>query len=423
MAALRPPRWLPRPGLSVRPERVLLAADGFAMFGSWIDFLAIMTLAAYRFQVSPYQMAWFSAAAILPGILVSPWVGKWCDRGHARRALLASIVIRIATTVAVMACHDLWLLTLLVAARSVLAAFVAPAVNVIAVRTVDAERRPRFYSILNVLGSSAKVLAPTLGTIASSFAGESFALGLSIVLALVSLLLFAAVQVPMSVPARAPPAGDGAAQATAARLGLRGGFGLLLATAGCYAFFVFMVNNLVPLVLQRSGFDKALLGILIGCSGAGNLVSGLWLARQPAHRQLQGRLADLLWPAAAAASGFFAIGCVLLRPQGMASALAGIFFVGGLFSARFAVATNVYLTRRHADAIGHASAWMQGCQNTMILVAPMLGAVVFERFGPAAVFLAASGVAAMALATIALSAWRVASPSSRSAGSVRTHGG
>ena len=33
---------------------LLLAGDGLSAFGTWIDFLAILTLAAYQFHVSPY---------------------------------------------------------------------------------------------------------------------------------------------------------------------------------------------------------------------------------------------------------------------------------------------------------------------------------------------------------------------------------
>ena len=40
-----------------RQTTLLLIGDGFSAFGGWIDFLAILTLAAWQFQVSPLQMA------------------------------------------------------------------------------------------------------------------------------------------------------------------------------------------------------------------------------------------------------------------------------------------------------------------------------------------------------------------------------
>lgn len=68
----------------------------------------------------------------------------------------------------------------------------------------------------------------------------------------------------------------------------------LLWVATTSAFFVFMVNNLFPLVLQRSGFDKALLGLLISCSGAGNILSGLWLAKKSGVNSMRGDIGELM---------------------------------------------------------------------------------------------------------------------------------
>ena len=72
-----------------------------------------------------------------------------------------------------------------------------------------------------------------------------------------------------------------------------------------------MVNNLVPLVLQRSGFDKALLGLLSSCSGARNILSGLWLAKKSSANAMRGDLSELMTPAMCQAVGFGLIGIAL----------------------------------------------------------------------------------------------------------------
>lgn len=66
---------------SRKNEYLLLAGDGFSAFESWTDFLAILTLAAYQFHVSAYEMAIVSAAGLLPGMLLASSIGRWCDRG------------------------------------------------------------------------------------------------------------------------------------------------------------------------------------------------------------------------------------------------------------------------------------------------------------------------------------------------------
>ena len=81
-----PPHHQPGAGLARR----LLLADGLALFGQWIDFLAILTLAAYQEQVSASFMALLSASLVLPGMLASPWLGRCCGGAptgaiHGRR--------------------------------------------------------------------------------------------------------------------------------------------------------------------------------------------------------------------------------------------------------------------------------------------------------------------------------------------------
>ena len=150
-----------------------------------------------------------------------------------------------------------------------------------------------------------------------------------------------------------------------------------------------MVNNLVPLVLQQSGFDKSLLGVLVSASGAGNILSGLWLARRAAARTAAGHIGELLVPALCQAAGFAAIALLLWqRPAGLPLTLTLplMFFAIGIFSARLAIAMNVHVAAHHAARVGQVWGVVGSWQSTMILLAPLVGAVVLQRWGPAALF-------------------------------------
>ena len=372
----------------------LLAGDGLSAFGTWIDFLAILTLAAYQFHVTAYQMAGVSAAGLLPGILAAPLIGRLCDRNDPKRLLLLSIAGRVAATGTILFCRDYSLFVALVALRSVFASVAPPAINVMAVRSVEPGERPRFYSILNVLNNSAKVLAPAIGTVSSSLSSEAFALVMSLTFSSASFVAFAGVGLVAKLP---EPAGtSAAASATPAKSMLP----LLWIAATC-AFFVFMVNNLVPLVLQRSGFDKALLGVLVSCSGAGNILSGLWLAKHAASKAMQGELGEMMVPAILQAAGFGVIGLLLwLYRSHAAGALAVTFFLIGTVSARYAIATNVYLSSHYPASIGKVSGALQAWQGAMIFVAPMIGAVVLDGLGAPALFAFAAGTAAISFALL-----------------------
>jgi hypothetical protein len=118
---------------------------------------------------------------------------------------------------------------------------------------------------------------------------ETVALTLSLVCSAASLGVFAFVRInPKAVEPTSTESTTGKAFPSASNMIP------LLWVATTSAFFVFMVNNLFPLVLQRSGFDKALLGLLISCSGAGNILSGLWLAKKSGVNSMRGDIGELM---------------------------------------------------------------------------------------------------------------------------------
>ena len=125
----------------------LLVGDGFSAFGTWIDFLAILTLAVYLYHVTPYEMALVSAVGLLPGMLAASRIGKLCDRANPKQLLLFSIVFRVVATGGILFCGEFVLFLALVAVRSLFTTVAGPAINVMAMRAVDAPERPKFYAL------------------------------------------------------------------------------------------------------------------------------------------------------------------------------------------------------------------------------------------------------------------------------------
>jgi predicted MFS family arabinose efflux permease len=378
--------------------RNLLIGDGLSAFGSWIDFLAILTMAAYFYKVNSFEMAAVSAAALLPGILLSKRIGQAVDGSNPKTLLQLSIGGRLLMTAAIVFSTSLYLFLVFVAIRSIFTSVAPPAINVLAVRTIEQDERPRFYSALNVINNSAKVIAPAIGTVASSLSSEVFALLLSGLCSLLAMLFFGRLAVQPTT-ARSMPN-----QAKSSLID-QPNFLPFVYVAASYAFFVFMVNNLVPLALQQSGFDKALLGILISCSGAGNILTGIWLAKRRKEATITPQLISVALPASLQAIGFGCIGVVLAFTPNLHQVLLPICFVIiGTFSARFAIQCNVYMSTHFASNIGAVSAAVQGYQNAMILIAPMIGAFVLENAGSSNLFMfaAALGLASFGLLILKL---------------------
>jgi MFS transporter, DHA1 family, staphyloferrin B biosynthesis exporter len=381
----------------VRLTRRLLLADGLALFGHWIDFLAILTLAAYQQQASASFMALLSASLVLPGMLASPWLGRCCDRGWAGPGWLASLLGRTALTLALIALigQPSWHgLLALAAGRSMLGAMTAPAVQVLAVKLTPADGRQAFYAQLSMVGSAAKVLAPLLGAGVASRLGEATALWASVACSLAAAValwpvLSAMHQRPAGRPNAATQGPGSEAAPPPARLS---SLLPLLSLAAGFAAAVFMAGNLLPLVLQRQGLDKALLGSLVASGGVGNLLAGLLISRSGLAARLRGRQREVLVPMLAQMGCFGLFAAVLLAtpPAQWAWLLPAAFFCSGLCSASFAIALNIYMSRQHGHAMGQATAAMQAAQQLMVLLAPLAGAWVLDRHGGAALFAAAA---------------------------------
>lgn len=178
----------------------------------------------------------------------------------------------------------------------------------------------------------------------------------------------------------------------------------LLWIACTAAFAVFMVNNLVPVVLQRAGLDKALLGVLVSSAGAGNILAGLWLARGAVAARLQGRVLEAVVPALLQAAGFGAIGLLLWAwPAQVPLLLPLLFFAIGTVSARFAISLNVHMSTHHAAAIGSVSGTLQAWQNGTIFIAPLVGAWLLDHWGAPALFGAATLLPLLSFGVLALS--------------------
>ena len=103
-------------------------------------------------------------------------------------------------------------------------------------------------------------------------------------------------------------------------------------------------------------------------------------------------------PALCQAAGFAAIALLLWqRPAGLPLILPLMFFTIGIFSARLAIAMNVHVATHHATRAGQVWGVVGSWQSTMILLAPLLGAVVLDLWGPAMLFAVAAGSAAISL--------------------------
>jgi predicted MFS family arabinose efflux permease len=173
---------------------------------------------------------------------------------------------------------------------------------------------------------------------------------------------------------------------------------LFFACLAVFFSFVFMVNNLMPLILKILNYDTSMLGILVGAAGAGNVLTSIYLLRRSSERDAQATIQSMIYPAIGTALCFVLIG-FLIGEEGSFNELLLIvsFLTIGTFSATFSIATNHVLFKIFSSRIGVATANFQAVQNISILLAPLAGAYILDHSSPKYLFLISSVTAVIAL--------------------------
>lgn len=368
--------------------RNTLLGDTFSTFGAWIDFITILTVAAYGFHVNPYQMAIISTAGLLPPIILNKFIGKIITNGITINVLKFSLLLRVIVTLCIMISSNLYIFVILVSIRSVFNGITIPAVNVLSARYLHkVNNTTSYYSILNIVNSLSKILAPLLGSLATSIYSPNMAFIISTILAMVSLYFFSTLKEPNK------------AEKTNTKTELESILNIPPKTRSIsflccifgYYFFVFMLNNQLPLILKILNFNSALLGTLISCSGCGNVLSGSFSVLFGKKYPMKGSLYELVLPGMLTALGFGIIALTLhFINTHIMLILCLIFFIIGIASARFSIATNVFTIKKYKHCVGVISSRIQAVQNTAILFAPLLGAYILSNYTPTVLFSFAS---------------------------------
>ena len=380
-----------------RRFHMFLIGSFFASFGGWINFLAILNIATYRFNATPFDLVILSAALLVPPILLTRIISQVCDRYASTRVLVGALAITLGTTAALLWVGHFVAFLLVVAFKSAALGFTDPAETVYVTTSVDEAQQSRAFRLLSLAQSMAKICAPAAGGIVGAWAGDNHTMLVSIVFiaAAIVMMLLAAPAAKAVLPVAAAP--DAKA---APRTRWTGAILPLLLCTGIYFALAAAVNNQFPLMLRNQGFDKSALGIVVSSAALGGMLGSLLPMGRNAERA---GLGPLLAPAFVSCAVFIAIGGIFrlpLRPAEWLLALA--FFATGLMSARFRVECRLFIARRLADQVASASAALQSAGMFVQFVAPCVGAVLTSLLSTSDVFIVLGCVAAACLAAVAL---------------------
>jgi MFS family permease len=373
---------------------LFLTGSFFASFGGWINFLAILNIATFRFNANPFDLVILSAALLVPPILLTRIISRVCERYAATRVLVTALALTLCTTAALLWAGSFVAFLLVVALKSAALGFTDPAETVYVTTGVEEAQQSRAFRLLNLAQSMAKICAPAAGGVVGAWAGDNRTM-------LVSLVFIAAAIVMMLASAsHAKALAAASTEKAAARARFGGPIMPLLLCVSIYFALAAAVNNQFPLMLRNQGFDKSVLGILVSCSALGGVLGSLLPMRRDAK---QAGLGALLTPAFASCVLFIAVGGIFrlpLRPAELM--LAAAFFATGFAGARFRVECRLFIARRLADQVASASAALQSAGMCMQFVAPCIGAVLTSLLSTSHVFIVLGSFSAACLVAVAV---------------------
>jgi hypothetical protein len=365
-----------------------------ASSGGWINFLAILNIATYRFEATPFDLVILSAALLVPPILLTKTISRVCGRYASTRVLVVALALTLVTTAGLLWVGNFVAFLLVVAAKSAALGFTDPSETRYVTTCVAEAQQSRAFRLLGLAQSTAKICAPAAGGIVAAWAGDNHTMLVSLV------FIAAAIVLMLGSASRVKQVPEAPAEDAAPRATFTGAIAPLLFCVAISFALGAAVNNQFPLMLKNQGFDKSVLGIVVSCSALGGVLGSLLPMGQNAKRA---GLGSLLAPAFVTCCVFIAIGGLFrlpLRPAELLLAIA--FFTTGLAGARFRIECRLFIARRLADQVANASAALQSTGMLMQFIAPCLGALLTSVLSTSAVFLILGSVSAVGLAAVAL---------------------
>ena len=337
--------------LRSRNYRLFFGGQSISLIGTWMTRIATAWL-VYRLTHSAFLLGVVGFAGQIPTFFLGPFAGVWVDRWNRHRTLVVTQVLSMLQSfaLAVLALRGtitiaeiLWLSL----AQGFINAFDMPARQAFVVQMI--EKREDLGNAIALNSSMvhlARLLGPSIAGVVIAAVGEGYCFlidGFSYIAVILSLLAMRIVALP-------PPAKD-----RAVLHDLKEGWGYATGSVPIRSILLLLALVSVvgmPYTVLMPIFAGAVLhggphtlGFLMGASGAGALLSAMWLA---ARRGVIGL--DLVVPVAAAIFGAGLIGLGFSRLLWLSLLLMPI--AGGAMMQQTAASNTILQTIVHEDKRG-----------------------------------------------------------------------
>lgn len=376
-----------------RSFRLLFGGQLVSDLGDWLDFLALIALIVYRWNLGPSALAALSAAIALPFAVIAPLSGVWTDRLPRKTLMIVADLGRALVVFGLVFAPNLSTILALVFIRGVFSTLFGPARQATIAAVVPQGDLLAANSLSQLSFQLTKILGPMLGGLLVAAVGPRSAFMINAVTFLISAALIvqlpniaAAVQTKENIKEQTPNFWRELREGLAYLIRRRSLF-LAVASNSVTLFIIFTFDSLGVLALRELGIGEALFGFTIGSIGlgtaAGAVAIGQWGKRiHPFVTMGAGQIAGGLLVALLGVA-------VTLQARGTSAGVIVYMLIGISAAAVFVPYGYVIQVETPPELLGRVFATAGGIQNAFLLLAPPLGAVLAEFWGVGFVFIAA----------------------------------
>ena len=400
---VKQPRFALLVALRNRNFRLLLSGQAVSDIGDWLDFVGLITLVVYTWEMGAAALAGISIAVALPRIVIGPFAGVWVDRWPQKTIMVATDVARAFTVFALVFAPNLATVLALVVVKNAFSTFFNPARQAAIRATVPEEDLLAANSASQASFQLGKVIGPTIGGLIVAATSPDTVFAIDAVTFLVSAAFL--IQLPHLGKARkgaeeAEEEEEGPSFWTEFREGVayivhRRTLTLAIGSMSAALFMIFIIDSIGVLVLKELGVSEGLFGLAVGSIGLGTVLGALAVGQygKKVHpfrimgggQILSGSMVAFLGLAVIADVGGHGLQWVAVY-MAIGFAAAAIFVPYGY----------VLQVETRQELMGRVFATADGVETGFQLVAPALGAALSEVWGVGPVF----GVAGVALALV-----------------------
>jgi len=255
--------------LKVPGFALLLFGQAVNTTGSWISLIAIWGFAAFRYDVSPGDLAVLFVVLSVPGALLGPALGVPIDRFGPKAMLVVANVLGMLDALALTQAHSYVQIILLALPLGLIDALARASLDAIPPRIVPDEQLVRANALLGGAQDLAIVVGPALAALVNSHWGISGAFAIDAVTWFVGALVALRMRVPHTRRERAEGVTSWHELREGGRLargtpGLRWTLGVAASVYALWAVFGVLEPLYVRDVLHESAATFALLQTVFG---------------------------------------------------------------------------------------------------------------------------------------------------------------